>query len=43
MEVNFGKDKMLALTEDKYLVVEDGKDITRYVAWCMICQMAKGH
>ena len=38
---HFGKDKMLALIEDKYYWPKMKNDITRYVAWCRICQMAK--
>jgi hypothetical protein len=40
---HFGKDKTLALIEDKYYWPKMKKDITRYVARCRICQMAKGH
>jgi hypothetical protein len=40
---HFGKDKMLALIEDKYYWLNMKKDITRYMAQCRICQMAKGH
>ena len=40
---HFGKDKMLALIEDKYYWSKMKKDITKYVAQCTIFQMAKGH
>ena len=40
---HFGKDKILALIEDKYYWPKIKRDITRHVARCRICQMAKGH
>ena len=40
---HFGKDKTLALVEDKYYWPKIKRDVTRYVARCRICQMAKGH
>jgi hypothetical protein len=40
---HFGKDKTLALIEDKYYWSKMKKDIIRYVARCRICQMAIGH
>jgi hypothetical protein len=40
---NFGKDKMLALIEDKYYWPKMKNDITMYVARCQICQMSKGN
>ena len=43
LEGHFGKDKTLALIEDKYYWLNMKKDITRYVEWCRIFQMDKGH
>ena len=40
---NFGKDKKIALVEDKYYWPKRKRDITKYVARCRICQVAKGH
>ena len=40
---HFGKNKTLALIEDRYFWPKIKKDITRYVARCRICQMDKGH
>jgi hypothetical protein len=40
---HFGKDKTLALIEDKYYWLNMKKDINRYVEWCRIFQMDKGH
>ena len=40
---HFGKDKTLALVKDKYYWPKIKRDVTRYVARCRICQMAKGH
>ena len=40
---HFGKDKTIALVEDKYYWPKLKRDITKYVARCKICQVAKGH
>jgi hypothetical protein len=41
LERNFGKDTTLSLIEDKYYWSKMKKDITRHVAQCRVCQMAK--
>ena len=40
---HFGKDKTIALVEDKYYWPKLKWDIAKYVARCRICQVAKGH
>jgi hypothetical protein len=39
----FGKDKTIALVEAKYYWLKMKKDMTKYVAWCRMCQIAKGN
>lgn len=43
MAGHFGKDKTLSLIADKYYWSMMKKGITKYVARCRICQVAKGH
>lgn len=40
---HFGKDKTIALIEDKYYWPKMKQYVIRYVARCRICQVAKGH
>lgn len=40
---HFGKDKTIALVEDKYYWPKMKRDITRFVERCRVCQVAKGH
>jgi hypothetical protein len=40
---HFRKDNRVALIKDKYYRLKMKNDITRYEAWCSICQMDKGH
>jgi hypothetical protein len=40
---HFGKDKTIVLVEDKYYWPKLKRDVTKYVARCRICQVAKGH
>ena len=43
MAGHFGKDKTIHLVTDKFYWPKLKRDITKYVAGCRICQMAKGH
>ena len=43
MAGHFGKDKTIALVEDKYYWPKMKQDITRFVERCHICQVTKGH
>ena len=43
MAGHFGKDKTIALVEDKYYWPKMKRDITRFVERCRVCQVAKGH
>ena len=40
---HFGKDKTIALVEDKYYWPKLKRDIAKYVARCRIYQVAKDH
>ena len=43
MAGHFGKDKTIALVADKYYWPKMKRDVPRFVEWCRIYQVAKGH